>query len=83
MEKENKSSHSILKKHLQFKISSEDSSAEQQLSTQEDKRTKRKSLDLSNLQSEQERNLQEREKLFRAKSAPVVTLDEVDELLWE
>ena len=81
MEKENKSSQSILKKHLQFKISSEDSSAEQQLSTQEDKRTKRKSLDLSNLQSEQERNLQEREKLFRAKSAPVVTLDEVDELL--
>ena len=80
MERE-RSSPSILKKHLQFKISSEETSAEQQLSSQKERRTKRKSLDLSNLESDQQRNLQQTEKLIRTKSAPVVTLDELDELL--
>ena len=81
MERE-KSSQSILKKHLQFKISSEESSPEQQQpSSEEEKPTKRKSLDLSSLETDQQRNLQQTEKLIRAKSAPVVRLEELDALL--
>lgn len=83
MERE-QSSQSILKKTLQFKISSDEkSSPGQQLASQEEKPTKRKSLDLSSLESDQQRNLQQTEKLIRAKSAPVVTLDELDESLWK
>ena len=80
MERE-KSSQSIFKKKLQFKISSEESSPAKQSTSQEEKRTQRKSLDLSSLETDHQRNLQQTEKLIRAKSAPVVTLDELDELL--
>ena len=85
MEKEESSPSTDIKKHLHFKISSEKCSPDQTPSSQTEKRTQRKSLDLSSLQSslevEQQRNLQQTEKLIRAKSAPVVTLDELDELL--
>ena len=81
MERE-QSSQSILKKTLQFKISSEEKSPpDQQLASQEEKRSQRKSLALSRLETDQQRNLQQTEKLIRASSAPVVTLDELDELL--
>ena len=78
--KREKSSQSIIKKHLQFKISSEETLAEQQKSSQDEKLAKRKSLDISSLE---QKNLQQTEKLIRTKSAPVVILDELEELLWE
>ena len=87
VEQEGSSRSSDTKKHLRVKISTEKSSPEQQQSGLTEKRTERKSLDLSSLDSsldsDQQRNLQQTEKLIRAKSAPVVTLDELNELLWE
>ena len=75
-----KSSQSIIKKHLQFKISSEETLSKQQKSSQDVKLANRKSLDISSLE---QKNLQQTEKLIRSKSAPVVILDELEELLWE
>ena len=89
VEQEGSSRSSDTKKHLRVKISTEKNSPEQQdqQSSLTEKPTERKSLDLSSLDSsldsDQQRNLQQTEKLIRAKSAPVVTLDELNELLWE
>ena len=69
------SSASILKKPVT--ISREETSAEQR----QEKRVKRITLDLSHLDSSQQEILQESENLIRTKSAPVVTLKELEELL--